>query len=218
LEPLPEPVDSAAERFRRAESLWTADSLPQAAIREYLTVSQLYSDTDWGPKALFAAAWIQENILEDIPAALASYDSLIAWFPESPYIDVARKKVAPPPPEVLDTTEVLEDTTAVVQLAGALEPAPPGSGPPELIGGEEVLQNYIHQNHREAGIPGEVMVNFTVDAQGNPHSFNILREDPEGFDFGQMAIQALQGVTFRPGYRDGQYIEAPSTQIVRFIP
>jgi TonB family protein len=94
----------------------------------------------------------------------------------------------------------------------------------ELLGGQETLLNYIHQAHlyplvaSEAEIPGEVIVQFIVDAQGIPRDFQIQREDPDGFDFGENAVKALQGMQYRPAYRDGQYIESPTTQVVRFEP
>ncbi len=224
LEPLPEPVDSAAELFREAEDLWLVENSPESAIERYREVTRLWPDSEWGPKALYAAAWIQEHVLDDVSGALASYDSLIAWYPQSEYLNIAKNKVAPPPPELPDTTAGVEDTTGAEQVAAGFGEAPPGSGPPELIGGEEALRDVIHQNQlypvvaAEAEIPGEVMVSFTVDAQGNLKDFRILREDPEGFDFGEMAIQALQAVRFKPGYQDGRYVEYPATQLVRFIP
>ncbi len=224
LEPLPEPVDSVAEAFRAAEDLWMTGNDPQAAILKYREIAERWPESDYAPKALFAVAWIQEHLLEDIPGALASYDSLIAWYPQSQYVNIARNKTAPPPPEIPDSTLALGDTTAAAGEATVLGPAPPGSGPPELIGGEDALAIYIAQHNlypfvaAEAEIPGEVLVAFTVDSEGVPKDFRILREEPEGFDFGQNAIQALQGMKFRPAYRDGQYIEAPATQIVRFEP
>lgn len=224
LELLPEPVDSAAELFRRAEELWTTEDELVGAIELYQEVTRRWPDSPWAPKALFAQAWIEEHTLEDIPSALASYDSLRVWYPQSPYRAIAEKKVAPPPPEVPDTTAAPGDTAAVAQSASPFGPAPPGSGAPELLGGEEAIQNAIQQNRlyptvaAEAEIPGEVLLSFTVDGQGQLKNFEVLREDPEGFDFARMAIQALQRVRFRPAYRDGQFIESSATQMVRFTP
>lgn len=224
LEPLPEQVDSAAEAFYLAEDLWTSLDLPADAVKEYRRVYHLYPDSEWGAKALYASAWLQEHVLKNIPDALASYDTLVTRFPDSPYFAIAEKKIAPPPPELPDTTEAGLDTTEVTEIAGATETVPQGSAPPTIIGGDEVLLDHIHKNHlyptvaQEAGVPGEVLVRFTVSAQGIPENFEILREDPEGFDFGVMAIRALQGMAFRPGYSEGQYIDAPLTQLVRFVP
>ncbi len=224
LEPLPEPVDSAAYSFMQAEHLWLDDRLPREAVRRYLDVSRRYADTEYGPKALYAAAWLQEHVLEDISGALTSYDSLVTRYPSSPYSQKARMKIAPPPPEAPDTTAAPADTSGTgvdIVLEG---PAPAGSGAPELIGGQKALEDYIHKNHLypqvalEAGISGQAIVEFTVDERGRPSRFKVVSEDPEGFDFGEKAIQALQGMRFRPGYENEKYIEAPATQVVIFNP
>lgn len=224
LEPLPEPVDSAAELFRSAEQLWMEEKAPEVAVEKYKQLPEIWPDSEWAPKALYAVAWIQENVLDDINSALASYDSLAARYPNSEYVAVAQKKTAPPPPEIPDSVAVIEDTTGAAPLVSGFGPVPPGSGPPQIIGGERALQDAIDQNRLyplvalEAEISGEVIVRFTVDAQGIPGNFQIMREEPEGFDFGEMAIQALQSVKFTPGYNDGEYIESPATQLVRFTP
>ncbi|MFH1862113.1 MAG: tetratricopeptide repeat protein [bacterium] len=224
LEPLPQPVDTAAERYRYAEKLWMESNLPDSAVIEYLALVEDYSQTDWGHKALFAAAWVQEHVLEDFLAAMATYDSLISRYPQSPHVALAKKKIAPPPPELPDTTEAVADSTVQEVLEFALGPTPEGSGNPVLLGGDAVLQDYIHKNHlyplvaMEAEILGEVIVSLLVDAQGNPKNFAVVSENPEGFDFGTMAIEALKGMKFVPGYAGGQYLESQTTQTVRFIP
>ncbi|RJP82611.1 MAG: TonB family protein [Candidatus Zixiibacteriota bacterium] len=228
LEPLPEPVDSAEYSFCQAEDLWALQEQPDLAVDAYLEVAEQYAETEWGPKALYAAAWLQEYVIEDHRAALAAYDSLLVKFPQSEYVAVARKKTAPLPPEEPeepDSAEVVPDTTLAEELA-AVEPVQPaptqGSGPPELIGGERALEAFIHSNHlyplvaMEAGLTGEVTVSFIVDTQGHPRDFQLIAEEPQGFDFGVMAIEALQSMRFRPGYQEGQYVEFPMTQTVRF--
>jgi TonB family protein len=140
------------------------------------------------------------------------------------YAPIAQRKTAPPPPDEPDSAAVIEDTTGIVPLAFQIGSAPPGSGPPQIIGGEGAIQNVIDQDRLypmvalEAEIPGEAIVRFTVDVKGTPGNFEIMREEPEGFDFGEMAIQALQKVKFQPGYNNGEYIESPATQLVRFTP
>ena len=84
--------------------------------------------------------------------------------------------------------------------------------------------NAIHKNHlyppiaMEAEISGDVSVRFIVDANGLPREFVIVTEDPPGFDFGEKAIEALKAMRYKPGYRDGQYLEQPLLQRVRFVP
>ncbi|TKJ40299.1 hypothetical protein CEE37_08205 [candidate division LCP-89 bacterium B3_LCP] len=224
LEPLPEPVDTVAEAYLNAENLWLEEESPSEAVDAYLLITEKWPDSDLAPQALYASAWIMENVMEDAEGAFASYDSLIAWYPESQYITMAKKKVAPPPVEIPDSLKVGEDTTGTVELADEFEPVPPGSGMPEIMGGERALSDAISQNRLyppvalEASIAGEVILTFTVNSQGIPDYFEVLRETPDGFDFAENAIQVLQSVQFRPGYRDGQYIDSPMTQLVRFTP
>ncbi len=225
LEPLPETIDTVAELFHQAEELWITENSPEEAISIFTEVTDRWHGSEWASKALYTTAWLQEHKLEDFDAAMASYDSLIVWYPQSEYVSIAQNKVAPPPPEVPDSLQqAIDDSVAALIASGELGEAPPGSAPPELIGGQDALSRYIHQNHlyplvaAEAMIPGEAAVQFIVGEDGTPREFIIQSEDPEGFDFGESAIQALQNMTYRPAYRDGQYIEAPTTQIVRFEP
>lgn len=224
LEPLPEPVDSPSTFYQNAENLWLEQNQSQAAIGKYRELAQTWPESEWASKALYATAWIQEHVLEDIPSALVSYDSLLAKYPQSEYAAIARNKIAPPPPELPDTVATDEDTTAKALIADQFGPVPSGSGPPEIIGGEKSLTDAIHKNHlyplvaMEAAVSGIVIVNFTVDEQGVASNFEIIQEEPDGFDFGEMAIRALRSVKFRPGYRNNEYIQSPTTQRVQFTP
>ncbi len=224
LELLPASVDTAQMQFLRAEDLWTSMDMPREAVQEYYRVSQDYPQEDLGAKALYAAAWLNEHILKDIPQALADYDSLIARFPNSPYVSIAQNKISPPPPEEPDTTAAPVDTSLVSGEVALGSPSPEGTGQPELAGGESALEDYIHKNHlypqvaMEAGISGDVLVSFTVDDRGSARGFKVESEEPPGFDFGAMAIQALQAMKFRPAYQNGKYIESPAAQIVKFTP
>ncbi|MCX6639250.1 MAG: tetratricopeptide repeat protein [bacterium] len=224
LDPLPEKVDSTSLLFHQAEDLWLNQNKPEEAVIKYEEVRKLYPKTEWGAKAAYAVAYVEEHIIDDIPAAKAAYDSLIVWYPDSPYLAIAQKKLAPPPPEIPDTTEVAQDTTGGAEPAVVLAPAPTGSGAATLIGGEEAVQTYIHQNHLfppialEATISGDVTISFIVDAAGLAHDFRVESEDPAGFDFGVAAINALKAMRYQPGYSNGQYEEQPLTERVRFTP
>lgn len=222
LDPLPEPVDSAAELFKQAENLFLVDGEHGKAVKEYLEVSEKYPDSKYAPKALFAAAWLDEFELKKTDDAKALYDTLSAKYPDSPLASAAKRKLTPLPPEKTDSTAT--DTTAAPPEIALTGPAPSGSGEAEIVGGQEALTDIIHKNRlypqvaSEAEIPGDVVVRFTVNAQGIPSNFNVLREEPQGFDFGSMAIQAIQNARIKPGYEDGKYKESSMTQQVRFTP
>jgi cellulose synthase operon protein C len=224
LEPLPLPTDSAAELFSKAENLWWNEQDTLEAIQEYLKVSAQFPQSELAPKAMFAAAWVDEFGLNQTETATALYDSLAAKYPESAYAAPAKRKLTPLPPEIPDSTGVPGDTTTRGEEFVITGPAPTGTGSAELIGGQESLGDIIHKNHlypqvaSEAEISGDVVVRFTVNAKGIPGDFNLVREEPQGFDFGQMATQALQFARFKPAFAEGQYIDGTMTQLVRFVP
>ncbi|MFH1734707.1 MAG: tetratricopeptide repeat protein [bacterium] len=224
LQPLPEPVDTLVEAYLAAEELWLSEYRYVDAVAAFQDVIANWPESDYASKSQYVIAWLQERKLENVDAAMASYDSLISWYPQSQYVSIARKKIAPPPPDEPDSLEVLEDSTALEAAVVVLGDAPPGTGPPVMLNEEDDLLNYIHANHlyplvaSEAGIPGEAYLTFVIDVEGRPKDFRIMRENPEGFDFGLQAIEALIGMRFKPGYRDGEWIEAPMNQVVEFSP
>ena len=63
--------------FREAEQLFFDEQKPLAAIEQYFSVEKEHPDSDYAPKALFAAGWLYENILMDNPSALAVYEELL---------------------------------------------------------------------------------------------------------------------------------------------
>ncbi len=77
---------------------------------------------------------------------------------------------------------------------------------PEIVGGIEEL--YKHLNYPEramrAEIQGRVVIQFIIDAQGNVHNPEILRDIGGGC--GQAAINAIQRVEFSPGRHEGQTV------------
>jgi len=77
--------DSAAAAFVQAENLLLNDENAAAAIEAYLKISQEYHDQSWGAKALYAAAWLNDQILEKKKTALNLYQMLCDSFPKSDY-------------------------------------------------------------------------------------------------------------------------------------
>jgi tetratricopeptide (TPR) repeat protein len=84
--------DSAGAAFVQAENLLLNDENAAAAIDAYLKVSQEYRDQSWGAKALYAAAWLNDQILEKKKTALNLYQMLCDSFPKSDY---CRKEAQP---------------------------------------------------------------------------------------------------------------------------
>jgi tetratricopeptide (TPR) repeat protein len=77
--------DSARDAFDAAEKLFYADNRPDSAALAYIEVYKKYPDSDFGPKSLYAAAWINDNVLDKNRTAKVLYDMLCDTFPASSY-------------------------------------------------------------------------------------------------------------------------------------
>lgn len=142
---------------------------------------------------------------------------------------------------VLDTLESIPDTSGITPDSEVVEIIPPdsakhslppqspmmpgmsGPGVPSIVGGEETIKNYIREHALypdsalKASIPqGAGVVDVTVDTSGNPIQFNIFREFPEGMGFGELALQVLQAMEYRPALIDSRKVKAVLRQPVMF--
>ena len=77
--------DSARSEFEAAEKLLIIDKKADSAAMAYLDVFNRYKNTEFGPKSLYAAAWINDFILEKNRTAKILYDILCDSFPSSSY-------------------------------------------------------------------------------------------------------------------------------------
>jgi tetratricopeptide (TPR) repeat protein len=77
--------DSARDAFDAAEKLFCADNRPDSAALAYVEVYKKYPDSDFGPKSLYAAAWINDNVLDKNRTAKSLYEMLCDSFPSSSY-------------------------------------------------------------------------------------------------------------------------------------
>ncbi|HUI92951.1 MAG TPA: tetratricopeptide repeat protein [Chitinivibrionales bacterium] len=77
--------DSAREAFDAAEKIFFADSNPDSAATAYVEVYKKYPNSDFGPKSLYAAAWINDNVLDKNRTAKGLYETLCDSFPSSSY-------------------------------------------------------------------------------------------------------------------------------------
>jgi tetratricopeptide (TPR) repeat protein len=77
--------DSARDAFDAAEKLFYADNRPDSAAQAYVEVYKKYPDSDFGPKSLYAAAWINDNVLDKNRTAKILYEMLCDSFPSSSY-------------------------------------------------------------------------------------------------------------------------------------
>ena len=81
--------------------------------------------------------------------------------------------------------------------------------PPQLIGDPLDLLREVSYSARarRAGIEGRVIVQFTVDEEGNPHDAVILRGIGGGLDEDVMRVITEHG-RFRPAVSQGKAVSA----------
>jgi TolA-binding protein len=77
--------DSAEEAFHSAERILYDDKKPDSAAAAYEEVYRRFSDSEFGPRSLYAAAWINDNVLDKNRSAKALYELLCDSFPNSSY-------------------------------------------------------------------------------------------------------------------------------------
>ncbi|HIE05761.1 MAG TPA: tetratricopeptide repeat protein [bacterium (Candidatus Stahlbacteria)] len=75
--------EPARAQFLLAEIYFLNLDNPRLAINTYYSVVDSFPDSGYAPKALYAIAWIQQNILDDPTRSEATLDSLIKRYPES---------------------------------------------------------------------------------------------------------------------------------------
>ncbi len=103
-------ISAAHKQYLEAESFWDKGEYDKA-IRIFRHIARQDSGSQWALKARYAVAWLYENVINDRDKALEAYKVLAAEFPNSPTGRLARKKIAPPPPEKKETAPA--DTTAI---------------------------------------------------------------------------------------------------------
>ncbi|MBD3165425.1 TonB family protein [bacterium] len=114
---------------------------------------------------------------------------------------------APPPPPSIE--EEVVDFFAV-------------ESPPQMQGGSQALYEYMSKNEmypdmaRQAGIEGDVIVQFIVGADGKPKDVTVAQERPQGLGFGEVATKAILAMEFKPGYQRDKPVAVRMQQVIRF--
>jgi hypothetical protein len=111
------------DMFLEAENL-VEHSNYNEAIEKYNQIAKQDSGSEWALKSRYAAAYIYENYLNDIPHALDRYAVLAKEYPSSEQGKIASKKVAEPPVEkielpentAIDSNAVATDTLEIPQV------------------------------------------------------------------------------------------------------
>jgi TonB family protein len=77
---------------------------PDSALDEYLTLAEKFPESEYAPKALYAAAWIWENVKNDTSEADKLYQRILEEYPQSEYKRPALEFLNVPP----DSSDTLD--------------------------------------------------------------------------------------------------------------
>jgi TolA-binding protein len=111
--------DSACEAFEAAGKLFYGDNNPDSAAAAYVAVHAKFPESDFGARSLFAAAWINDFVLDKNRTAKTLYEALCDSFPQSSY---CVKEAAPRLKTVKDSLAALR--TLRKTQAGAAKAKP----------------------------------------------------------------------------------------------
>ena len=85
--------DFAALRMRLAE-IWLLEfKNPDEALKQYRTVLEEFSESEYIPKALYAIAWIEQNTKGNEKGALEGYRTIEKDYPDTDYAIAARRQI-----------------------------------------------------------------------------------------------------------------------------
>jgi protein TonB len=87
---------------------------------------------------------------------------------------------------------------------------------PVLIESSKVLPRYP-ELARRAGVPGQVILEAIIQADGTVSSVRILRETPPGLGFAGSAADAVVRWRYRPGTQYGRPVAVSFTVTVEFL-
>jgi hypothetical protein len=96
--------EQSLEAFKEAEKVFFFENDPKTAVQAYYNVYKKYPDLAVGPKSLYAAAWITDNVLQKKKVAKSLYEKICDRYPQSIY---CKSEAQPRIKVVLDTLEAL---------------------------------------------------------------------------------------------------------------
>jgi len=164
-------ADSISHFFASAESMLFDNHMPSKALDIYNQIREQYQNTLYESKAMYAIGYVYENYLDSLHQAYIIYDSLMAKFPDSPYVMRIQNKMDAvdhgpltvdetvpsdlvKAPQTIDSTMVIADTT---QLAFIAEASDEESSPSSLPLSRPALQNENNAFENQIKIRLDVM-------------------------------------------------------------
>ncbi|NOQ97587.1 MAG: tetratricopeptide repeat protein, partial [Calditrichae bacterium] len=101
--------DDYKELFIQAEQDMS-DNNYDDALEAFLLIAEDDSGSTWAEKSRYAIAWMYENQMDSVDAAIEAYEIIVAEYPKTEYAKIARNKIKPPP---VEKTEAPTDSLAL---------------------------------------------------------------------------------------------------------
>lgn len=88
-----EHTDQAAVLFRKAEQTLFNEKNVQKAVEEYERIINMYPNSEYAPKSLYAVGWIYEQIRNRNDRAYEIYQEIVDKYPNSDFSKRVKKKI-----------------------------------------------------------------------------------------------------------------------------
>ncbi len=202
------PATPAELAYREAERLLLDDDSTQEAYTQYRWVSDTYSDSEWAPRAMYAAAYIAGHYLDDGETAEELLTTLIDDYGASIQAQKAREKIS-----AFDAIRFASDVDTVGMAEEFADIDAFGEDEvdeiAQIIGGMQALSSTLEgRNLLPAeviqGTGGEVLLRYIVNTDNTASNFKIVMEDPPGSGLGRAMVAGLEAVEFRAARVEGE--------------
>ncbi len=221
---LGEEADLGEQYFKKAERVLYGDNDPESAFELYALVDSLYPGSAYAPRSLYARAWIAQKEFYRDSLALSLLDTLKSRYPEDTLAVIAQRKTklvemtqpAAAEPEV-DTTQTAR-AGEKVYLPDEVDELPVCAMDSSQITAYIVENRYYPPTAMMAGKNGLAILSLVVDKYGYPYDFQVVKDIPPGYGFGEAAMDVARNLEYTPGKLRGVPVPVRIEQRIRFEP